>query len=608
MAKPPSPTTSKDERLREAVRLAEQGDLNLARIAFEQAIALDRRNLDLVYNLALLEEVAGNVDQAAHLYTRILAQQPLHPLAARAFNRLAARFQVSELGELDVAGLMAALRAEGLAHQPVIDLAATWLAEAEPTLAGALGLVGKGQIDELMCGQALIEVCKVDKRSGELLQLVLRKGIVKHAALERALTGARAACLLELTADHLAHRAVMELALALIVQGWNNDHAWAETQAESAALVALTLDRAALLAGDREQTRRFLLTALYRPLDTIITPPLSAEEARRLKPRALRDTIEPHIQTLTRQRMAAAAIAGLRALTDATSLKVAGQYERAPYPRWHSLQVSAAGSLKRSIELLFPRERLVFMDGAFDVLIAGCGTGQQALQAASAYGPAARLLAMDLSRASLGYAADMAAQHKVSNVEFLHGDILDCRHMERSFDIIESVGVLHHMVDWRAGWRALLDRLKPGGLMYIGLYSALSRRNILALRAQPDYPGPGCGDTAARQFRRKLLLRDDAMPGGELKASRDFYALAAFRDLTLHESEAHVTSADIADFLDTHNLVFRGFTLDAEITAEYLAAAPGRRLPGTLADWAAFEDAHPRTFDAMYRFWVERRG
>src|SRR5690606_10753525 len=130
-------------------------------------------------------------------------------------------------------------------------------------------------------------------------------------------------------------------------------------------------------------------------------------------------------------------------------------------------------------------QRLVFMDGPFDVLIAGAGTGKQALQSAFAYGPQARLLATDLSAASLGYAKSAATRYGVSNVEFMVADILDIDRLDRQFDIIECVGVLHHMADPWAGWRKLLSCLKPGGLMYLGLYSAVSRANILALRGEP---------------------------------------------------------------------------------------------------------------------------
>ena len=64
------------------------------------------------------------------------------------------------------------------------------------------------------------------------------------------------------------------------------------------------------------------------------------------------------------------------------------------------------------------RDAAAFLERPFEVLIAGCGTGQQAVQSALHYGPKARILALDLSSASLGYASRMADAFGVENVEF----------------------------------------------------------------------------------------------------------------------------------------------------------------------------------------------
>jgi SAM-dependent methyltransferase/tetratricopeptide (TPR) repeat protein len=606
MPKNTSPSTSKEQRLLTAVRLAERGELNLARSAFEEAIALDRRNVDLVYNLALLEEVAGDVDRAAHLYTRVLADKPTHALAPRSLSRLVAQFEVTAVEQLLPSGLEAALKAAGVAYQQVADVAARWLLAVEPELKAALETLSRAVGSD----RALVEQSpRLTKACADqpLLQLCLRNAIVKHPDLERLLTAVRAHLLLDSTVDRFQDRASSELVLSLMRQGWKNDHAWAQTGQEASALAALAVDRAALLAGDREASCRLMLRALYQPLDQIVSPSLSATDVRLIKPRSLRETIEQQVVSAERRRAAATQVDALKPLVDATSLKVAGQYERAPYPRYSSIYTSQPGTLKRSLATYIPADRLAFMDGDFDVLIAGCGTGQQALQAASAYGPHARLLATDLSRTSLGFARVIADRHGITNVQFLQGDILDCGLLGRQFDVIECVGVLHHMADWRAGWRALLGQLKPGGLIHVGLYSAVSRRGLRALRDEPGYPGPGCTDDAARAWRRDLLLRDDAAPGGDLKVSRDFYNLSAFRDLVLHESEAHVTAEEIELFLTDNALMFRGFTLPGQVMGDFLAATPGAKAPGTLSEWAAFERVHPRTFDGMYRFWVERQ-
>jgi 2-polyprenyl-3-methyl-5-hydroxy-6-metoxy-1,4-benzoquinol methylase len=49
----------------------------------------------------------------------------------------------------------------------------------------------------------------------------------------------------------------------------------------------------------------------------------------------------------------------------------------------------------------------------------------------------------------------------LENIEFAQADILELGSLGRSFDIIESVGVLHHLHDPLEGWRVLLALRGP---------------------------------------------------------------------------------------------------------------------------------------------------
>ena len=69
-----------------------------------------------------------------------------------------------------------------------------------------------------------------------------------------------------------------------------------------------------------------------------------------------------------------------------------------------------------------------------------------------------------------------------NNIKFIQGDILDLKQLNKKFDIIESVGVIHHMADPLKGWKSLVDCLKKDGLMLIGLYSEKARKNIATIR------------------------------------------------------------------------------------------------------------------------------
>ena len=69
----------------------------------------------------------------------------------------------------------------------------------------------------------------------------------------------------------------------------------------------------------------------------------------------------------------------------------------------------------------------------------------------------------------------------------MQADILGLSQLKQKFDIIESVGVLHHMDEPMAGWRTLTDLLKPSGLMKIGLYSDLARQHIAKIDKKSHY-------------------------------------------------------------------------------------------------------------------------
>ena len=59
-------------------------------------------------------------------------------------------------------------------------------------------------------------------------------------------------------------------------------------------------------------------------------------------------------------------------------------------------------------------------------------------------------------------------------VKFIQGSLLDCKEMEiGEFDYVDSCGVLHHLPDTEAGFKALDSVLKPDGGMGIMVYGTL---------------------------------------------------------------------------------------------------------------------------------------
>ena len=181
--------------------------------------------------------------------------------------------------------------------------------------------------------------------------------------------------------------------------------------------------------------------------------------------------------------------AGIKCLTPiavGVSEEVRSQYEQNPYPRWvtlpkHEQALGFNGELRRSLP--FGPFTPMSDDSAPEALIAGCGTGSHAIFTGQRF-RGIRVLAIDLSLSSIEDApAERKTQEsRITNIEYAQADILKLGDIARTFDIIESVGVLHHLADPFAGWRTLLSLLRPGGFMYLGFYSELARRHVVKAR------------------------------------------------------------------------------------------------------------------------------
>jgi 2-polyprenyl-3-methyl-5-hydroxy-6-metoxy-1,4-benzoquinol methylase len=299
----------------------------------------------------------------------------------------------------------------------------------------------------------------------------------------------------------------------------------------------------------------------------------------------------------------------LTPIDDETSRLVRGQYEENPYPRWvRSPSTDGAVPFRAFLasELGLESPRLARQDDSIDVLIAGCGTGQQSIQTAQRF-PAARILAVDLSTASLAYAKRKTRELGIVNIRYAQADILRLGSIGKTFDFIECVGVLHHLEDPVAGWRVLRSMLRPGGVMHIGLYSELARRDIAAAQNLIVAQGYQSTTEGIRQFRLDLQLVDRWRPFRWLTAMEDFYDTSGCRDLLFHAKEHRFTLRQIKESLAELELDFLKFNLDSGVQRRYSLQYPGELARADLNCWTQFEAENPGTFLGMYDFYVHNR-
>lgn len=580
---------------------AQQGNLPLAATLLKQAAQAKPRHAATWINLAAVLLKLDDFDATAEALSKALRADLTNTLAAQRLASLLRRFRLEAPARLDAFGLKAALTADDIDRQPVAVAALAKL--KSETLAEPLAM-GRAR-GWLEAAQALIARKTAKALHDYLLLAALRHGLNTDPEIERLLTGLRQA-ILALETERFGDKALVGFACALIAHELNSDYVLAVSERERGILSGLAIEQEALLAGDVGQAQILLRLSLYQPFEKIFDPVPNPDMCSRIALAPLRELVRMRLAELNAEVAIAETIPTIGSIADATSLRVAGQYEASPYPRWRSLQPPPPGAAKRTLIRFFDEDRLAFMDKPFEVLIAGAGTGQHAIASALAYRPHAKVLAIDLSRRSLAYAKRMSEHYEASDLDVAQADILDLGPLDRSFDIIESVGVLHHMAEPFGSWRALLDKLKRGGLMLIGLYSAISRKILADLRHETAFPGPGCSDDAARAYRQDLMKRTPDTAGSELLVSEDFYALNAFRDLTLHESETQVILPEIAAFLKKNGLTFRGFALPPEHWSGFAQRFPDDPSPGCLDNWWAYEQDNPRLFDGMYVFWCEK--
>ena len=197
-----------------------------------------------------------------------------------------------------------------------------------------------------------------------------------------------------------------------------------------------------------------------------------------------------------------------------------------------------------------------------------------------------------------------AAHLGLHNIEYAQADILELGTIDRTFDSIESVGVLHHLAEPTAGWRVLVSLLRPGGRMRIGLYSNLARRVIAEARAHIAARGYRATADDIRRCRQDIIR--EAEHWKMLIGMKDFYSMSGCRDLLFNVMEHRFTIPEIAAFLNDNDLSFLAFEPfdDPTVIEKFHKQFPGAADEANLDQWRRFEADHPDTFWGMYIFMV----
>ena len=547
----------------EADRLQRQNKLNDAARVYKRLLLLKPDHAQASNNLGCVLQVQGNLNEASARFAQALT---LMPQLFEQFNGVCAT-------------LAAVLPPIGEAMRRAI---AAW-----PNRLTA---------DQLLGGAGLRAICE-----DPMLLSLLQSVPARKTELELVLTSLRAALLNE--AGDAPDDGVLAFCCAMAKQCFINEYVFAVTADEDAQvdrLKAMLGD--AIAAGAAIAPMRLAALAMYLPLHAL--PGADALPARTWPP-ALDDMLTQQLREPRQELALRSTIARLTPVDDDVSLRVQQQYEENPYPRW----VRVAGNVEpiaidKHLRNKFSTAAFTPLGKteSFDILVPGCGTGLQSTEVVQCY-QGARVLAVDLSLSSLCFAKRMTPASLAERIEYLQGDILKLGAIGRTFDMIDVTGVLHHMADPIEGWRILLTLLRPGGIMHLGFYSELGRRDLMAARAFIVERGYAATPADIRRCRQDLLKT----PMGIIARFTDFFSTSECRDLLFHVQESRTTIPAIKAFIDGHALKFIGFDLDDTAAQNFRALFSANGWSMTDLDkWHAIETQHPNTFSGMYQLWVQK--
>lgn len=436
----------------------------------------------------------------------------------------------------------------------------------------------------------------------EYFYLMLQKCLFRDIFLENFLTKIRREILLDLSdKKKKILKNYLNFIISLSQQCFFNEYLFFETNEEKKALLKLenkiinnnSIDELEVaifacykLLNEFQTLSNSLLK--YRSKNILFTEMVNLQIIEPLKENDLKKTIK-----------------SIEKISNQTSLKVREQYEQNPYPRWrYAKSTKIANFSDKFKKEIFPNKKDFINNFSNpNVLIAGCGTGKHL--AHTIYYENANISAIDLSLSSIAYAKRMIEEIGYEKINFLKGDILSLKNLNTKFDIIECVGVLHHMEKPIEGLEILINLLKSNGVIKLGLYSELARGDVVKIRDLIKKEGINNSLESIRYIREKVKNNSDNSLFKKISMNYDFFSTSNVRDLIFHVKEHRFSIPSIKKILNDLKLEFLGFS-NPYIKKKYSINFPDDKKNILLDNWQKFEQKYPDSFYDMYQFWLKK--
>ncbi|MCW1957492.1 MAG: class I SAM-dependent methyltransferase [Mycobacterium sp.] len=242
---------------------------------------------------------------------------------------------------------------------------------------------------------------------------------------------------------------------------------------------------------------------------------------------------------------------------------VAQQYQKWQYPEpIQNLETWLSSSWQwfdpsHAHRILWPDRPL---NPDLDILIAGCGTNQAAVFAYT--NRAAKVVAVDVSQPSLDHSKYLKDKYSLKNLELHLLPIEEVPSLDKSFDLVVSTGVLHHMEQPKVGMKALADVMRPDGVAAIMLYARYGRAGVELMQAIFREMGLKQDEESLQMVRAAISSLAPSHPvKSYINIAPDLQFDAGVVDTFLHGRDRSYTVDDCLDLVDSAGLVFQDWFL-----------------------------------------------
>lgn len=587
--------------------LQAQKKFQAAELSYRQALKIKPDSLEVFNRLAELFAEQGDWRAGLRLANQYV-KAVNSPEAKSFFVKCVTRAQLTQVNDETLANILRGLDEPWCNPGELTPMGAT-LVKNDVVIQPMVGKIVQAWPKRLPANELFDTTGLNCLANNALLKAMLVSAAICDIALERLLTTIRKV-LLDLASVYpissAPSNAELDFYCALARQCFINEYVYDCANDEFVRVNALRDEMIAALEQNLDiPAMQLVAVATYFPLNRL---PNSERLLQRAWSDVLMEMLIPLVSEPAEERQLRTTVSQLTTIEGEVSLAVQNMYEENPYPRWvKRFFAIAPATLNDLLSSHFPIPfQPLDKERDIEVLVAGCGTGQHSISTALKF-KNAHVLAIDLSLSSLSYAKRKSQERGITNVDYAQADIMKLGELKRSFDVIESGGVLHHLADPWAGWRILLSLLRPGGVMCIALYSEMARCDVVRGRELIAQRGYASTLEGIRQCRQELMEAVASEGFARLMTANDFYSASNCRDLLFHVQEHRMTLLQINTFLQENNLVFLGFQEAPETLSAYKKRFPNDPAATNLEQWHIFEAENPYTFIRMYQFWLQKR-